>query len=113
MQANEWRHVQIERAANILGCNAHGFGFALLEREMAEVGEWQFHPDIGIDALHGLPVDHGKARSPDLMAPGDFVEAALQDHRVQRAPFMNGYRFVIGRSAARQLSVEPDLLLPR
>src|ERR1700733_2091561 len=47
------------------------------------------------------------------MATGNLVEAALEDHRVQRSPLVNGERFVIYGSAARQLIVKPKLLKVR
>src|SRR5580698_3462509 len=45
------------------------------------------------------------------MPPDNLVEAALQDHRVQWAPFVNRYRLVIDGSAGGQLVVEPNLFL--
>ncbi len=102
---------EVERLPPRLAREAQRAGLALGGRQVAQVDaredrfRWRHH------ALHGRPVDRGKAAAQHLVAAHQREQRSLERARVERTAQALGHRQVVGRGAGRHLLEEPEALL--
>src|ERR1700731_494920 len=95
--AKQRRDAGIKTPANVFRGDSNSFRFTVLGWKMAEIVEWQMHANIRFNPLNQFPLVQKKGGPPDLVPPHNLVEAALQDHWIERPPFVDGHSFVVGR----------------
>ena len=64
-----------------------------------------------MNKLNGIASDLLESRPPDFMTSNDFHEAPLEHRHIQRSVAVNRHGFIVERSVACNLRMEPNLFL--
>ena len=111
--ANERKTSEIKRHHGCVGCESARRSLACPGGQVAEVGDSDFNPALGMNLLHGSAVAFVKCRPPGFMTADDLIEAFLKCADIEITADAVCDRNVACGIAGDHLIHDPHLMLRR